>query len=59
MSKENQCDHKWVYFDTKKKYESSAYQTYFKRIDYFYCEKCLNTNEIVRDGYSRETPDWY
>jgi hypothetical protein len=53
------CEHKWVHMDTKKRSHSESYIIYYKRIDYFFCEKCLETKEIVRDDYSREMPDWY
>lgn len=53
------CEHKWVYFDTKKYYQYRDFLGLFTRIDKFYCEKCLEMKDVKKEDYSRETPEWY
>jgi hypothetical protein len=54
------CEHKWVLMDTKKRFTSaSGYQEYYIKVLQFYCEKCAETKEIKREGYSHGEPDWY
>lgn len=59
------CEHKYVYFDTSRQHGeraccgiSSAKD--WKRIDRFYCEKCLDIKEIVKtaEGYE-DKPEWF
>jgi len=55
-----QCEHKYIHFDTNKKQERSGpYQTCYKRIDLFYCEKCCHEKTVTSEEYSRDKPDWY
>lgn len=53
------CQHKWMYFDTKKYYDVGDFNTKFTRIDNFYCEKCCETKTKVIEDYCRKEPDWY
>jgi hypothetical protein len=42
------CEHKYVHFDCKKREEYSVTtgMTEWTRIDYFFCEKCLDIKHI-------------
>lgn len=55
------CEHKFVHLDTNKKWESTGGygQYYYKRIDTFFCEKCLEYKDKLKETYSRERPDWF
>jgi hypothetical protein len=54
------CEHKFVHFDTlKSKDYSGHYHIYWKRVDKFFCEKCLEYKDKITDGYSRDKPEWY
>ncbi|MGG1659495.1 hypothetical protein [Brevibacillus sp. NRS-1366] len=53
------CEHKFVYLDTKRLRENAGYNDHFKRIDTFFCEKCLEYIDKVQEGYARGKPDWY
>jgi hypothetical protein len=51
----NECEHKWVFQETKKKtskrYTSNGYTAYFDKIDIYYCEKCCEIKEIEKGEY--------
>ncbi|NFO48529.1 beta-glucosidase, partial [Clostridium botulinum] len=35
-------------------------QDHYKRIDTYYCEKCITTKEVTaKDEWSREKPYWW
>ena len=53
------CEHNFQYMGSSKRKNTSGYSIYFKKIDYFYCTKCLEQKEIEMSEYSREVPDWY
>jgi hypothetical protein len=55
------CEHKWVLMETVKQQGYSGYGSQqWKRIDRFYCEKCLEIKELVKTapGYY-DKPDWF
>ena len=58
----NECEHKWVFMETVKQRwrgrvinPSISPQKKWKRIDRFYCEKCL---EIKARTCEKETPGY-
>lgn len=56
------CEHKFVLLDTVKRKVSETYGNSYKRIDIFFCEKCLETKEVKKEeyiGYRENIPDWY
>jgi hypothetical protein len=55
------CDHKYVHFDCKKRQEYSVTtgMTLWTRIDYFFCEKCLDEKEKRKHETSRDKPEWF
>ena len=55
------CEHKYIHYDTNKQKQSRiGYpQDYYKRVDLFYCEKCLDYTEKVREEHCIYKPDWY
>lgn len=53
------CEHKFVHFDTLKSKENSTYQIGWKRIDRFFCEKCLEYKDKEQKEWSRDRPEWY
>ena len=55
------CEHKWVYMDTKKHYDSAGYgyNIEYTRVDNFHCEKCCEVNSRIRKETCRVEPDWY
>ena len=62
MPKRLGCEHKWVFqrsdFQRDKR---SQYKDFFKRIDTYYCEKCLEVREVVareEDMFSGK-PYWF
>lgn len=54
-----ECEHKWIHMNSAYKYDSAGYMTRFKKIDTFFCEKCLEQRNTVKEDTSRDTPDWY
>jgi hypothetical protein len=56
---QNQCEHDWVHMDTIKRNMSAGYNNEWKRIDLFYCKKCLEQRQSEKHSYQREKPDWY
>jgi hypothetical protein len=58
------CDHKWVHLESIKKEDgiSYTYCTSLKKVDRFFCEKCLEQKEVVKEcEVSRHSkyPDWW
>lgn len=53
------CEHKFVHFETFKSRESGIYQTGWKRVDRFFCEKCLEYKDVEQMEWSRDKPIWY
>ncbi len=56
----NQCEHKWVYSETKKRISKGGYRPFeYIRVDRFFCEKCLKMNEVKETQTAWEQPLWY
>jgi hypothetical protein len=55
----DECEHKFVHFDTVKSTESSIYQIGWIRTDRFFCEKCLEFKFKEQKEWSRDKPSWY
>ncbi len=55
------CEHKYVHYDCKKsqKYFVITGMTEWTRIDYFFCEKCLDEKEKRKHEVSRDRPEWF
>jgi hypothetical protein len=55
------CEHKYVHYDCKKnqKYLVTTGMTEWTRIDYFFCERCLDEKEKRKHEISRDKPEWY
>ena len=49
----NECEHKWVFQETKKKtiirYQN-GYTAYFDRTDIYYCEKCCEIKKLKKES---------
>lgn len=58
---DDECEHKWVYQGSDyEKRERNRYENTYKKIDTYYCEKCLEIKEIVvKDEDSEKKPYWY
>lgn len=61
----NECDHKWAFMETvKQRGERASFgisaQKQWKRVDRFYCEKCLEIKEIIKTAPGWEDkPEWF
>jgi len=55
------CEHKYVHYDCKKtnKYLVTTGMTEWTKIDYFFCEKCLDEKEKRKTETSRNKPEWF
>jgi hypothetical protein len=55
------CEHKWVYQGSDYYYSlNGVYNGTFKKIDTYYCEKCLEIKEIVtKEEDCTGRPYWY
>jgi hypothetical protein len=59
-SNPDSCDHRFVLLDSRlKTVSSAAYQIHWMRTDTFFCERCLEQREVVKDEYSRDAPKWW
>ena len=50
----NECEHKWVFQETKKKTSiryQNGYTAHFDRTDIYYCEKCCEIKKIEKGEY--------
>ncbi|KFX56152.1 beta-glucosidase [Clostridium botulinum] len=57
------CEHKWIFQESVYNFEygrGPSGQDHYKRIDTYYCEKCITTKEVTaKDEWSRERPYWW
>lgn len=53
------CDHRYVFLRSDTHEEFRGYQTTYTRIDYFFCEKCLEQRELRKTGSDRSQPEWF
>ena len=56
------CEHKWVHLETiRNEIFTPGYSNEFKRVDIYYCEKCLEQKEIELTQYARCASEvsWY
>jgi len=56
------CSHKWVHRETiRKKKPNGRYNFIFTKIDYYFCEKCLDEKEKCKsaDCMEESPPEWY
>lgn len=56
----NQCEHKYIHLETKTHKENRTFgMPEWKRIDKFYCEKCLDEQSKYKYECSWDKPEWY
>jgi hypothetical protein len=60
------CNHKFVHFDTLYKKTTVGGGNPFlphysirKRIDRFFCERCLELKDVIKEQISEYPPDWW
>lgn len=53
------CSHTYAHLETVTYNKDAGYNTQFVRIDRFFCTKCLHTEDRRREGYHRDTPEWF
>lgn len=54
-----ECEHQWVFIESKYSSDPGAYQICWKRLDRFYCQKCLEQKEVKKQEWDREKPEWF
>lgn len=58
MCKEN--EHEFMHLDTQYIYYSRSWgNSTYKRVDRFYCTKCCEQKEIIKEETSCYQPDWF
>ncbi|KZL88689.1 hypothetical protein [Clostridium magnum] len=61
----NQCEHKFIHMETSRQHGEDAWigvrpGKEWKRIDRFFCEKCLEFKEITKTAMCYEDkPEWF
>lgn len=61
LSQPRGCKHKFVFMETIRQHGTTAYYSIsWKRVDRFYCEKCLEIKELIKTapGYYNK-PEWF
>lgn len=55
------CEHDFRHLDTiyKTKHISYTYSNTYTRLDRFYCSRCLEIKEVVKEEDLRSEPDWF
>lgn len=53
------CEHKWVFLETKRRRNEGAYQANWILTERFFCEKCLEQQTVTKDEWSRDPPEWW
>ena len=58
---ERKHQHKWVHLETTyaRPRESGNRVYCYKRVDRFFCETCLEQDEVKREEHLDSRPDWY
>jgi hypothetical protein len=61
---DRQCEHKFVHLETVKEkpryIPNTSITSGWKRVDRFFCEKCLETIEKVQtEPHWKDQPDWF
>lgn len=56
---EKKCDHKWVHLSTHYRKKEDRYAARFIRMDIFFCEKCCEKKEVVKEEYAMLAPVWW
>lgn len=57
---ECQGQHDFAFLRTAKWTDGSgSYNIGFFRVDTFFCRKCLKQQEVKKETYTRDTPDWF
>lgn len=54
-----ECDHKYIHESIHYESETFSYNTRYKKLDIYFCEKCLSKKEIIKEEYGREIPLWW
>lgn len=59
--KDIECKHKWVFRESiyNSDCTTHVYSTKYIKIDYYYCEKCLEEKQKEKHEYCREMPIWF
>lgn len=59
-SEDSECDHEYQHLETIRTCDNEGgYSLEYKRIDRFFCRRCLDQREIVKRDWCREKPEWY
>jgi hypothetical protein len=53
------CEHKYVYMETVKSDKHDGRLIHYKKVDRYFCEKCLDQKDKIKEDWSRERPEWY
>lgn len=53
------CEHKWVFKYSHSSENSTGYASEWKRVDEYFCEKCLDEKQKEKYILSRGKPAWY
>lgn len=56
---EQECIHKYIHVETVRKHENEGYFDYYEKVDRFFCEKCLDFQNIKQFDWLKEKPEWY
>lgn len=55
-----ECKHQFEYLDTQYLYYSRSFgNPTYKRIDRFYCVKCCEQKELIKETCSCYQPEWF
>ena len=61
--KNNKCEHEFVFsYFTQQSHVTSSYGANYKRIEHYYCKRCLHQKSVVKEAYNNfyaGFPDWW
>lgn len=56
----SECKHQFEHLDTQYLYYSRTFgNSIYKRIDRFYCTKCCEQKEVVKEKCTNYQPEWF
>lgn len=56
----SECQHKFIYLESKKHKDDRLFGApEWRKIDYYFCEKCLKEESKYKYECGWEKPDWY
>ena len=58
-ARDAKCEHRFVLESTHYDRESNGYMSDWRRLNIYFCEKCLGKKQVLKKEWAREMPLWW